>query len=485
MYNISGMSAAMNTVRFSECGTYLASGGDERVLYVWKTNFTAVPSIRENLRREEIFAQEKEMEVDPVQKTQSLEQVGASLTLEEQSNFLGNRVREKFNFLKKKTAAIEKLTMTLENLVSCINNISVGMSNLEKKLEHNESWTKNMMKVISIRESANSDNYDITKQPITQISSMLETYGITPTLGQTTSEIVNKNSLKESEILGPYGQSKEDHTKYSETLFNYSSTYNVSGKPDNQLDALGTSSSIRMTTENFGTVGNVGASSFKYTSVIEKCKNERLGDEERLKGVMEEVEIVEEGEEEEIGNTGFYEDEMMETIKKSSGAGTSKRDEVTLGLGMDTFKVDLESFKQENHGIQGVTGLANIGGSVEVTGEGVNVGSLGIGNLAVEGFVRSSYHEVVKEEERKSSERAEREEVDYRGFMKVGHEILDQANEGLEDDGEEEFDEERWSQVEKMVRQTREMIEPPVQTVEETNFGLTSTFGQGRFQDEE
>lgn len=96
MYNISGMSMNLNTVKFSKCGSYLGSAGDEKILYVWKTNFTVVPSLRENLRQNEIFEREQEDEKDPVAKTQSLKQVGASLTIQEQSNFIGNRVSHFF-----------------------------------------------------------------------------------------------------------------------------------------------------------------------------------------------------------------------------------------------------------------------------------------------------------------------------------------------------------------------------------------------------
>jgi len=86
----------LNSVRFSQCGTYLGSGGDEKILYVWKTNFTAVPSIRENLRQEENFQRAQDEERDPVGQTQNLKQMGGSLTIQEQSNFIGNRVKKYF-----------------------------------------------------------------------------------------------------------------------------------------------------------------------------------------------------------------------------------------------------------------------------------------------------------------------------------------------------------------------------------------------------
>lgn len=82
-------------MRFSIDGEYLASGGEEKLVYVWKSNFKPLkPLDREN--ESELENIEKEIH----QKQESEIFIGGALSLQQNSMAKENEVKE-FNLLKK------------------------------------------------------------------------------------------------------------------------------------------------------------------------------------------------------------------------------------------------------------------------------------------------------------------------------------------------------------------------------------------------
>ena len=113
IYKITGIYGNLYGLKFSSEGSYLASAGSEKLVYVWKTNFKPLVPLLQGERE-----QQEAIEVENAENLGKKEEeiyIGGALSLEQQSDQINNQ---------KKSRAYEKLTMTLESLVSSINSIS-------------------------------------------------------------------------------------------------------------------------------------------------------------------------------------------------------------------------------------------------------------------------------------------------------------------------------------------------------------------------
>lgn len=133
IYDVGGVHRSIFSVRFSRDGQYFATGGADRLVYVWKTNFKPFKPLLQEIEQETIEVEEREKDVF----------IGSALNLEEHTRQQRSQ---------KRANAYEGLTMTLEKLVSSVNTISQSLISLDKRLLNSEQKTDGIMKIIEFRE---------------------------------------------------------------------------------------------------------------------------------------------------------------------------------------------------------------------------------------------------------------------------------------------------------------------------------------------
>lgn len=107
VFEIEGIHDSLNSVRFSNDGEYFGAGGNNKLVYVWKSNIGGRKPEQENPQaiREEELAKKVANEID----------MGTSISLEKHLAAYADRA---------KNDVYEQISTSLENIVLKINNIS-------------------------------------------------------------------------------------------------------------------------------------------------------------------------------------------------------------------------------------------------------------------------------------------------------------------------------------------------------------------------
>ena len=77
---ISGIFHTLNTVKFSLCGNYLAAGGTEKLVHVWKSN------LKQFFKSNKLLDEEEAEDIEAKLRSKNELDVGTPLHLENQSN---------------------------------------------------------------------------------------------------------------------------------------------------------------------------------------------------------------------------------------------------------------------------------------------------------------------------------------------------------------------------------------------------------------
>jgi hypothetical protein len=130
IFELEGLHDTLNTVSFSQDGEYMTAGGNNRLVYVWKTNLDLKRPAE--VAKEEFLAK-ADNEID----------IGGAISLEKHMEAYAERDKNEVH---------QQISTSLENIVLKINSISESLWGLDARLKESERKTNHLFKIVQIRE---------------------------------------------------------------------------------------------------------------------------------------------------------------------------------------------------------------------------------------------------------------------------------------------------------------------------------------------